>query len=124
VFLPVVAAVPAVRRFVTAALKGWGLDQLVADGTVVAAELATNSVSHSASPFRATVTRSESKVRIAIEDVNPSVPQLVHAAPEAFGGRGIAIVAELAQAWGCDETASGKLVWADLSLPSPARISR
>jgi hypothetical protein len=119
VFLPVIAAVPAVRRFVTAVLRAWDLDELVADGSVVATELATNAVSHSASPFSASITRSESTLRIAIEDVSSSVPHLVHAASDAFGGRGIAIVAELATSWGCSETASGKLVWADLSLPLP-----
>ena len=119
VFLPVMAAVPAVRRFATDALRAWGLDELVADGSIVATELATNALSHSASPFRASMTRSDSTVRIAIEDVSPSVPQLVHAASDALGGRGIAIVAELATTWGCSETASGKLVWADLSLPLP-----
>ena len=119
VFLPVMAAVPAVRRFVAAVLRAWGLDELVADGSVVATELATNAVLHSASPFRASMTRSDSTLRIAIEDVSASVPQLVHAAVDAFGGRGIAIVAELATSWGSSETASGKLVWADLSLPLP-----
>jgi hypothetical protein len=32
-----------------------------------------------------------------------------------LGGRGLAIVAEVADRWGCDTVAGGKVVWAELT---------
>jgi anti-sigma regulatory factor (Ser/Thr protein kinase) len=115
VFVPVPAAVPAARRFVERVLRSWGEDDLLIDASLVTSELATNAVEHAGSPFRVRLHRVSQVVRISLEDVGPSRPQLRAAAPEDFGGRGMAIVRELAQLWGCDALPDGKIVWAELA---------
>jgi anti-sigma regulatory factor (Ser/Thr protein kinase) len=119
VFVPVTAAVPAARRFVIEVLKSWGEDLLVADAALLASELATNAVKHAVSPFRVRVHRADAIVRITIEDVGPAQPQPRKAAPDDFGGRGIAIVQQLAARWGCDVLPDGKTVWAELPAGRP-----
>ena len=115
VFVPVAGAVPAARRFVAATLRAWGEQPLLADAALVTSELATNAVQHAGSPFRISVRRSATAVRIAIEDAGPAQPELRTSEPEEFGGRGVAIVAKIARTWGCDTADDGKVVWAELA---------
>jgi hypothetical protein len=115
VFVPVPAAIPAARRFVMAVLSSWGEDALLADAAVVTSELATNAVEHAVSPFRVLLQRIEDVVRITVEDVGPSLPEIRPAVPDALGGRGVAIVDHLALVWGCDSLDDRKSVWAELT---------
>jgi anti-sigma regulatory factor (Ser/Thr protein kinase) len=118
VFVPVSAAVPAARRFVVETLASWGADAVRTDAALVTSELATNAVEHAVSAFRVDVVRTHDAVRIALEDVGPSLPEVKAAAPDDFGGRGVAIVVRLARRWGCDPAPGGKVVWAELALPA------
>lgn len=117
VFLPVPEAVPALRRFVTSVLDLWGLDHLVWDVTLVASEMSTNAVRHGESPFRAVLSRNGGVVRIGIEDAGPGWPAHRNARLDDLDGRGVAIVEALADRWGCDKSADGKITWAELSTP-------
>ncbi|MCU1676446.1 MAG: putative two-component sensor histidine kinase protein [Frankiales bacterium] len=121
VFVPVAAAVPAARRFVVGTLRSWGIDALIDDTAVVTSEIATNAVKHAASPFRVRVTRNDAIVRVAIEDVAPVQPMPRNAAPEDFGGRGLALVQQMADRWGCDPVDDGKAVWAEFHVVRVAR---
>jgi hypothetical protein len=125
VFVPVPAAIPAARRFVTDVLTSWGEDELLWDAALVTSELGTNAVEHAGSPFRVGLSRNEGVVRIAIEDVGSRQPELRIAAAADFSGRGVAIVGQIAERWGCDALPEGKIVWADLasgiSLPDRNR---
>lgn len=114
VYLPVAAAIPAARRFVAATLRSWGQQELVADGALVVSELATNAVRHAESPFRISLHRLTSAVRIAIEDVGIAGPAARVASPDEAGGRGVQIVEEVASTWGWERGTSGKTVWAEL----------
>lgn len=115
VHLPVAAAVGCVRGFVRGALTEWGLDHLVGDAVLITSELATNAVTHGSSPFRTSLVRGEGVVRVSVEDVSSTWPQLHHALPGDQDGRGMAIVATLSRRTGCDSTAGGKVTWAELS---------
>ena len=118
VFVAVPEAVAAARCFVRGALETWGEDHLVWDGTLIVSELATNAVIHGDSPFRASITRSAGVVRIAVEDAGPGLPRSRSAPADALDGRGIAIVEELSQRWGCDRSDGGKVFWAELTTAS------
>jgi DcmR-like sensory protein/histidine kinase-like protein len=116
VFLPLPVAVRAVRRFVSRSVASWGEEQLEDDALLVATELATNALRHAESPFRLLLSRSDTVVRIAIEDVGPARPHLVPPAdPHRLDGRGVSLVALLSRRWGCDIVPGGKVVWAELS---------
>jgi hypothetical protein len=115
VFVPVPSAVAAARRFVTAVLRSWGQDDLVWDAALVTSELATNAVGHGDSPFRASVVRTEGVVRIGIEDIGPGWPQERASTHDLSTGRGVAIVAALAERTGCDVLPVSKLAWAEFT---------
>ncbi|MGZ5403535.1 MAG: MEDS domain-containing protein [Nocardioides sp.] len=118
VFVAAPAAVAAARQFVTEALTSWDETHLVWEGALIVSELATNAIVHGGSPFRASVRRVGTVVRIAVEDVGPGLPQHRTVRHDALGGRGLAIVEDLALRWGCDRHDGGKVLWAELDAAS------
>jgi anti-sigma regulatory factor (Ser/Thr protein kinase) len=115
-FLPVASAVPAARRFVVDVLTSWGADALVGDALLITSELATNAVEHATSAFRVRLRRSDTALRVAVDDVGPAQPERRTAQPADFGGRGVAIVERVARRWGCEPSPDGKSVWAELAV--------
>ena len=115
VFVPVPSAVPAARRFVADTLLAWNERHLVDHASLVVSELATNAVRHASSAFRASICRDDSVIRIAVHDVSSMRPEQADPAPEALGGRGVAIVDRLSVRWGTDLLADGKVVWSELA---------
>lgn len=118
VFVAVPVAVSAARKFVRETLTAWGEDRLVWDGALIMSELATNAIIHGGSPFRASIERDADVVRIAVEDVGPGLPQSRRMFENALGGRGVAIVEEIAHRWGCDRLAGAKVFWVELEARS------
>jgi hypothetical protein len=114
-FLPVPGAVAGVRRMVETALTVWHRRELVADGVLIASELATNALVHGSGAFRVVLSVDGPAVHIAVEDASPE--PLVHRPPSrtATGGRGLAIVERLAASFGVDEHPTGKVVWATVA---------
>ncbi|HSV67955.1 MAG TPA: MEDS domain-containing protein [Mycobacteriales bacterium] len=114
-FVPVPTAVHAVRRFLSDTLAAWGEDDLVADAALIGSELASNAVQHAGSPFRASIQRSDSVVRIAVHDLCSVLPVRLDHIPDRSGGRGVALVAGLSRRWGSDVVPDGKVVWSELA---------
>jgi hypothetical protein len=119
VFLPVASAIPAARRFVHDVLGAMGVQHVAWDAAVVTSELATNAVRHGASPFRASVSRVDGAVRIAVEDVAPGWPDRVVPSLSDVAGRGVVIVEALSRRTGCQPMAEGKVAWAELAVTEP-----
>lgn len=117
-FLPIPFAVRAVRRLVLRTLASWDLGSLAHDATVVASELATNAVVHAHGPFRVSLRRTPSTVRIEVVDLSARAPFRPDQPRDAIGGRGVALVAGLCADWGSEPQAGGKLVWAELATPT------
>ncbi|PQM24767.1 ATP-binding protein [Streptomyces xinghaiensis] len=105
------------------ALAGWGLAALEESATLVLSELLTNAGRHArVSPGRQIETRYvpalPSGLRIEVHDASPVRPEPRAPDPDACGGRGLLLVAALADSWGIgDRDGPGKVVWAHLSLP-------
>lgn len=121
-FQPDHTAPGAARRFIAQALRHWGHDgSVIDDARLVISELVSNAVRHTRSPFSVSITSDSPKLRIAVHDASSSVPVTGQRSEDApAGGRGLQIVAALADDWGVERTPSGKVVWADLS-PAPAQ---
>jgi hypothetical protein len=66
-------------------------------------------------PFRVSVRRCESDVRLEVHDLSPARPRRRAAAVHAIGGRGVAVVAALSTRWGTERVPDGKVVWAELA---------
>lgn len=114
------------RGFLRSTLTAWHMPDLVDDATTVAAELVANAVTHalartptpSPGPGGAWITlvRVDGAVVCAVSDPCPRLPAMAEPDPMAESGRGLHIVAELSERWGCSHRAeSGKTVWARLA---------
>lgn len=98
---------------------------LLADVVAVTAELVGNAVRH-ADPLPGGVVRvawrllRSEVVEVRVTDGGAgSAPHLRHADPEAPDGRGLTIVAALADRWGVERDGLGQSVWAQLSAAIP-----
>ena len=92
----------------------------LADAEAIAAELVGNAVRHAA-PLDGDVVRiawrltSAGALEIRVTDGgSPAGPQMRAAEPDALDGRGLTIVAALADHWGVERDGLGQCVWATL----------
>jgi len=103
------------RRFVVGALRQWGCaTDLVDDAALVVTELATNVVVHVNKPFSVAVRTEHDSVRLAVHDPGAIAPSMRYPSHGAQTGRGLGIVAALANNWGVEMRTDGKTVWAEL----------
>jgi hypothetical protein len=106
-------------------LTVWGCDGLVEDAVLAAAELASNAILHAGGAFELVVQQLPGGARIEIVDRRPDlVPTVVPIAGNAPAlrsqsttGRGLQIVATLANRWGYTTSASSKSVWIEVTEP-------
>lgn len=112
-------ASPTARRIVSAQLSAWGLEDLTDDANQVVSELVANAEQHAAGGLDLHVQTTDECVCLEVSDRGGNgVPESRQAAVLDVGGRGLAIVEQLSRAWGWRVAASGKVVWAELSLPA------
>ncbi|MFD8965218.1 ATP-binding protein [Streptomyces sp. NPDC059568] len=106
------------------ALVSWGLSELEDSAVLVLSELLTNARRHACvSPGREIETRyvpTMRGLRIEVHDASVERPELRVPDADACDGRGLVLVAALADAWGVRERDEGggrpgKVVWAELS---------
>ncbi|MFD7663029.1 ATP-binding protein [Streptomyces sp. NPDC059788] len=105
------------RRLVDTALDTWGLDALIDEVSVVASELVTNAVQHSkCRRLRFRVSRpAHGRVLVTVTDRSFARPILRAPCAQDTHGRGLILVAELADRWGTKRRSFGKSVWAELA---------
>jgi anti-sigma regulatory factor (Ser/Thr protein kinase) len=77
-------------------------------------ELVTNAILHARTRLQLTVESRAGYVRISVEDESDDQPALQRYETDAVTGRGLALVEQLASAWGVDATPSGKSVWCEV----------
>jgi anti-sigma regulatory factor (Ser/Thr protein kinase) len=125
---PALDSVGTGRRFVQRLLTQWHLDHLVDVAVLLASEALTNAVVHAATAVRLEVRRGR-KLEVRVTDFSPD-PVLSPVAAlglqslldepdlEAEGGRGLMMIATLAESWGVAPAAAGKTVWFAWTLPA------
>ncbi|MEU3947942.1 ATP-binding protein [Streptomyces sp. NPDC029526] len=109
------SAAPA-RCLVSTACAAWGLGDLAEDAALVVSELVANAVRHARKgTLRVVVERPGADlVRIGVVDFSREHPVPRAHGPEDESGRGLVLVAHLAEDWGTDPLPWGKRVWAEL----------
>jgi anti-sigma regulatory factor (Ser/Thr protein kinase) len=110
-------SVPAARKFVRWALIDWDLiEGFRADDVLLCvSELSTNALVHGVPPgrgFRLYLRYDGAVLRVEVHDPGPGIPQVVHTADDE-GGRGLLLVAAVADEWGVGERRPGKVVWCE-----------
>lgn len=116
-FSPEPSEVFSARHFVAWALESWGIE--CEDLPLLVSELATNAVLHARSDFEVTVIHSDRRIRVEVFDQNTRLPSFAVAPPDAYSGRGLMLLRELASAWGVESHSdSGKTIWFELIVPA------
>jgi anti-sigma regulatory factor (Ser/Thr protein kinase) len=115
-FLVAPTAPQDVRTFVRGVLDEWRLHCRDGEAEIVASELATNAVRHARSPFVVSLERAPATIRITVRDASSEPPVQIMRDDCGLGGRGVRLVAALADAWGVVDEADGKSVWADVPV--------
>ncbi len=107
---PALRAVPAARRFVdehAAQLPDGEREAL----SLLTSELVTNAVTHARSSVGLGVTVASNGVLVVVHDGDSLLPEQRPYTAEQTGGRGLALVADVADEWGVEPDDPGKSVW-------------
>jgi anti-sigma regulatory factor (Ser/Thr protein kinase) len=107
-------SVAAARRTVTALCAPAGLGGLHDTAALLTSEVVTNAVVHGDGTVLVRARTGDGRLRVEVQDDGDGAPVLQDAARDAEGGRGLALVAALADAWGVEEVTGGKFVWFEL----------
>jgi len=107
------------RHLVDELLTAWAARRYRDDAALIVSELVTNVVEHVGPDVDLVVelSLSDAALRMSVADgsaVRPVVQELSDHAPR---GRGIRLIAALADRWGCEDHAGGKRIWVELRPP-------
>lgn len=117
------AAVADTRAHASDPLTAWGLEDAVFTTELIASELVTNAIRYAQSPIRLRLILEEHSLICEVSDGSTPTPHLRRARTYDEGGRGLFIVAQLAERWGTRHGRHGKTIWAEL-ITGPAPVSR
>ncbi|MEU9121093.1 SpoIIE family protein phosphatase [Streptomyces sp. NPDC048506] len=109
------ALVSGIRAAVTRQLTAWGLDEVAFATELLLSELVTNAIRYGSTPIQVRLLYDRT-LTCEVADASSTAPHLRHAATTDEGGRGLFLVAQLAQAWGTRYTTNGKVIWAECAL--------
>ncbi|MCX4797289.1 ATP-binding protein [Streptomyces sp. NBC_01242] len=114
------------RRAVRGQLVEWRLPTLAEEAELVVSELAANVIKHVGEGVPATLVLEASgdRLRIELHDKSYRVPVLGAVACDDECGRGLHLLAGMADDWGTLLTATGKAVWCELSTAPATRCRR
>ena len=107
-------SVAAARRTVTALCAPAGLVALHDTAALLTSEVVTNAVLHGDGTVMVRAHTGGGRLRVEVQDDGEGVPALRDAARDDEGGRGLALVAALADDWGIEQVPGGKFVWFEL----------
>ncbi|MEU2509851.1 SpoIIE family protein phosphatase [Streptomyces sp. NPDC007863] len=111
------AAVAGARRDASEQLAAWGLDDSAFVTELIVSELVTNAIRYGRPPVRLRLIHDRSLV-CEVSDASSTAPLLRRARLFDEGGRGLMLVAQLAQRWGTRHTREGKIIWTEQDLPA------
>ncbi|MFD9283948.1 SpoIIE family protein phosphatase [Streptomyces mirabilis] len=109
------ARVSEVRAAALRQLADWGLDEAAFAAELMLSELVTNAIRHGAGPIRVRLLHGRTLI-CEVSDASNTAPHLRRAASTDEGGRGLFLVAQLAQSWGTRYLTEGKVIWAECGL--------
>ncbi|MGI5518920.1 SpoIIE family protein phosphatase [Streptomyces sp. CA-106131] len=106
-------------------LGDWGLQESAFVAELVVSELVTNAMRYGEDPIQLRLIRQDALI-CEVSDGSNTAPHLRRARSFDEGGRGLFIVAQLAECWGTRQRPIGKTIWAEIALqpPNNSAISR
>ncbi|MFD9723401.1 SpoIIE family protein phosphatase [Streptomyces sp. NPDC059072] len=110
--------VASARELVVRQLSDWELDELGFVTELVASELVTNAIRYAGGPVGLRLIRDRVLV-CEVSDPSSTQPRLRRARETDEGGRGLFLVAQLADRWGSRFTGTGKTIWTEQAIGGP-----
>ncbi|MFF3676254.1 ATP-binding protein [Streptomyces sp. NPDC002120] len=130
-FDPRPESVGLARDFAVTTLSSWGLHSSAEDIRLCVSELASNALVHGSDPehgFLVRLAADEGFVRVEVHDSRPRhrrEPEISDKGETDIAGRGLRIVAVLADGWGVeDRRPCGKIVWTQFKAGQPGGQAR
>ncbi|MFI9028300.1 SpoIIE family protein phosphatase [Streptomyces sp. NPDC053560] len=109
------AEVGRLRAECGARLREWGLADIGFSTELILSELITNAIRYGAAPIRLRLLHDRSLI-CEVADGSSTAPHLRRATSMDEGGRGLFLVAHLAQRWGTRYVPGGKVIWTEQPL--------
>lgn len=97
-------------------LTAWGLEDVAFATELIVSELITNAITHAGGPIGLRLIHERALI-CEVSDASSTSPHLRRAHSTDEGGRGLFLVAQVAQRWGTRYTPTGKTIWAEQQLP-------
>ncbi|GGU91385.1 histidine kinase [Streptomyces albospinus] len=116
------SAVAGARADVTRQLTGWGLEEQAFTTELILSELMTNAIRYAPGPIKVRLLYDRTLI-CEVTDTSSTSPHLRYAADEDEGGRGLFLVAQLAERWGTRYFPRGKVIWAEQAVPGEMQSS-
>jgi PAS domain S-box-containing protein len=113
---PEPAVVAQARARTVRQLATWGLSELAFTTELLVSELVTNAIRHAQPPIQLRLLL-DGVLSCEVSDGGSTAPHLRRADRYDEGGRGLMLVAQLAERWGTRHTRTGKTIWAQQPLP-------
>ncbi|MGI5440202.1 SpoIIE family protein phosphatase [Streptomyces shenzhenensis] len=116
------AVVSTARQLVARQLAVWDLQDLGFTTEVLVSELLTNAIRYAGGQPNLRLIHSRT-LTCEVSDDSSTAPHVRHPRTTDEGGRGLLLVAQLAERWGTRHTLDGKIVWAEQNMPEGSRGS-
>ncbi len=110
------SVVSQARRHTTDQLTAWGLGEAAFVTELLVSELVTNAIRYGEPPIQLRLIHENSTLICEVSDASNTAPHMRRARTFDEGGRGLLLVAQLAQRWGTRHAPVGKTIWAEQSL--------
>jgi PAS domain S-box-containing protein len=104
------------RTLAARKLADWGLEELEFTTELVVSELVTNAIHYGTPPIQLRLIRDRNLI-CEVSDGSSTSPHVRRALDTDEGGRGLFMVAQVAQLWGTRHHDRGKTIWAEQPFP-------
>jgi anti-sigma regulatory factor (Ser/Thr protein kinase) len=94
-------------------LAAWGLEEITFTTELLVSELVTNAIRHAQPPIQLRLVL-DGGLSVEASDGSSTAPHLRRAGRYDEDGRGLMLVAQLADRWGTRHTRTGKTIWAQV----------
>ena len=118
------SVVAQARHAITECCRGWHVHHLVDAVELLVSEMVTNAITHAVGPVRVVADFDGDRVRVEVHDNSPDGPRARVTPPSDLDehGRGLQLIAMLADRWGSTGTSTGKAVWIELAVAGPSPL--
>ncbi|MFI2201663.1 SpoIIE family protein phosphatase [Streptomyces sp. NPDC020192] len=104
------------RRLTDEQLSAWGLEEVAFTTELMVSEMVTNAIRYGRPPIQLRLIHQDATLICEVYDASGTTPHMRRARIFDEGGRGLLLVAQLAERWGTRHDRVGKTVWAEQSL--------